>query len=121
MIAIVIPTLDATRGERTGELALQKAGIEARLIVSAGPRRGFTKTVNDGIRQTKNGDVCILNDDVIEFSSEWLAILHRVLYSNSKYGLAGPSGKSSTPWPNLTYIPTMPMNDAAMSENVAAQ
>lgn len=97
MIAIVIPTLDATRGENTGKLALHMAGMKTRLIVSAGPKRGFTKTVNDGIRQTKNDDICILNDDVSEFPSGWLATLHRALYSNPKYGIVGPSGKSSTP------------------------
>ena len=97
MIAIVIPTLDATRGEHTGKLALRTAGMGARLIVSAGPRRGFTKTANDGIRQTKNNeDICLLNDDVSGFPSGWLATLHQVLYSNPKYGIVGPSGKSST-------------------------
>lgn len=97
MTAIVIPTLDATRGRATGRLALRRAGMKARLIVSAGPKRGFTKTVNDGIRQTKDEDICLLNDDMNGFSSGWLAALHRVLYSNSKYGIVGPSGKSSTP------------------------
>lgn len=97
MTAIVIPTLDAARGESTGKLALDKAGMKARLIVSAGPKRGFTKTVNDGIRQTKNDDICILNDDVSAFPSGWLATLHQVLYSNPKYGIVGPSGKSTTP------------------------
>lgn len=97
MTAIIIPTLDAAHGEATGKLALLAAGMEARLIVSAGPRRGFTKTANDGIRQTKDEDICLLNDDVIEFSAKWLANLHRVLYSNSKYGIVGPSGKSGTP------------------------
>lgn len=97
MTAIVIPTLDAVRGRETGKLALRKAGMKARLIISAGPRRGFTKTVNDGIRQTKNEDICILNDDVNGFSPKWLTILHQALYSNPKYGIVGPSGKSSTP------------------------
>jgi len=97
MIAIIIPTLDSARGEATGKLALLAAGMKARLIISAGPRRGFTKTVNDGIRQTENGDICLLNDDVSGFPSGWLATLHQVLYSNLKYGIVGPSGKSATP------------------------
>ena len=97
MTAIVIPTLDAARGESTGKLALRRAGMKAHLVVSAGQRRGFIKTVNDGIRQTKNEDVCLLNDDVSGFPSGWLATLHRVLYSNPKYGITGPSGKSATP------------------------
>jgi len=106
MTAIVIPTLDATRGENTGKLALLAAGMKTRLIVSAGPKRGFTKTVNDGIRQTKDEDICLLNDDVIGFSSGWLATLHQVLHSNPKYGIIGPSGKSSTP-PTNTGKPGM--------------
>ena len=106
MTAIIIPTLDATRGEATGKLALHAAGMKARLIVSAGPRRGFTKTANDGIRQTKNEDICLLNDDVNGFSSEWLVTLHRVLHSNPKYGLVGPSGKSAT-HPTSTGKPGM--------------
>lgn len=97
MTTIVIPTLDVDRGKATGKLALRRAGMKARLIVSAGPKRGFTKTVNDGIRQTKNDDICILNDDVSGFPSGWLATLHQVLYSNPKYGIVGPSGKSATP------------------------
>jgi len=101
MIAIVIPTLDSARGESTGKLALRTAGIETHLIISAGPRRGFTKTVNDGIRQTKNDDVCILNDDVSGFPSGWLNTLRQAIYSHPKYGIAGPSGKSSTPPTNF--------------------
>lgn len=96
MIAIIIPTLDIIYGERAGTSALRRTGIKARLIISAGPRRGFTKTVNDGIRQTKNEDICLLNDDVSEFPSGWLIILYQALYSNPKYGIAGPSGASAT-------------------------
>ena len=106
MTAIIIPTLDVVHGENTGKLALLTAGMNAHLVVSAGPRRGFTKTANDGIRQTKNEDICLLNDDVSGFPSGWLATLHQVLYSNPKYGIVGPSGKSSTP-PSSTGKPGM--------------
>jgi hypothetical protein len=97
MIAIVIPTLDREQAEKTGRLALASAGCEARLIVVDGPARGFTKTVNEGLAQLEDGeDVCILNDDVIGFPVGWLRALRAGLYANKRYGIAGPSGKSST-------------------------
>jgi GT2 family glycosyltransferase len=97
-IAIVIPTLDHEIGQSTGRLALLHAGeCEARVIVSAGPKRGFTKTVNDGVRRSKpDEDICILNDDIQQFYLSWLEHLQRGLYANASYGIAGPSGKSST-------------------------
>ena len=96
-IAIVIPTLDPKRGKATGRLAMLHAGCDARLIVVDGPMRGFTKTVNDGLRRTKpTEDVCILNDDVTWFPIGWLAALQRALYSNPRYGIAGPSGRSAS-------------------------
>lgn len=95
MIAIVIPTLDAAKGELVGKLALLSAGCDARVIVINGPKRGFTKTVNDGLQQTTDEDVCILNDDILRFQHGWLKTLQRALYSNARYGIVGPSGKSA--------------------------
>ena len=95
-VAIVIPTLDAQHGERTGRLATLSAACKTRLIVVAGPKRGFTKTVNDGLKQLKEDeDVCILNDDVAGFQHGWLATLQRALYSDKTFGIVGPSGKSA--------------------------
>ena len=98
-IAVVIPTLDVKRGQSTGKLALALAGqCEAELIVSHDPKRtGFTKACNREIRRAPPGsDICLLNDDVLRFHHGWLATLQRALYSNSKFGLAGPSGGSNT-------------------------
>jgi GT2 family glycosyltransferase len=72
-------------------------------------RRGFTKTVNAGLHQTLAEDVCILNDDILWFVPGWLEILRQALYSNQGYGIAGPSGKSSTSpmrhgWPGMSGI-----------------
>jgi len=94
-IAIIIPTLDQAKAKATGRLALLSAGCDARLIVVDGPERGFTKTVNEGLRQTTNEDVCLLNDDVTRFQHGWLAALSAGLYSKPRYGIAGPSGKSA--------------------------
>jgi len=95
-VAIIIPTLNADQGNITGQKALLTARCDARLIVVNGPKRGFTKTVNDGLRQLKDGeDACILNDDVSGFQHGWLATLQRALYSNDKFGIVGPSGKSA--------------------------
>lgn len=97
MIDIIIPTLDAATAQATGNLALLTAGCDARLLVVNGPRRGFTATVNDGLAQVQAGaDVCILNDDIRWFTHGWLATLHRALYSQPRYGLACPTGKSRT-------------------------
>lgn len=96
-IAIIIPTLDAATGARTGKLAQLTAGCESRLIVVDGPKRGFTATVNDGLAQTTTEDVCILNDDVQWFTPGWLDALHRALYSAADIAIVGPTGKSSTP------------------------
>jgi len=95
-IAIIIPTLDEEKGQDVGKLALLTAGCAARLIVSAGPKRGFTLTVNDGIRQTAREDICLLNDDVSCFQYGWLDTLRRALYSNDTYGIVGPTGSSKT-------------------------
>ena len=98
-IAIVIPTLDKAKGEDVGHLALISAGckVPVRVIVSHDSNRQcFTKTVNAGIRKAKpTEDICLLNDDVSDFQHGWLEILRRVLYSNARYGLSGPSGKSA--------------------------
>jgi len=95
-VAIIIPTLDRDLGKRTGALAKVSAACKCRIIVVAGPKRGFTKTVNDGLRQLKpDEDVCILNDDVTGFQHGWLATLQRALYLDKKCGIVGPSGKSA--------------------------
>jgi GT2 family glycosyltransferase len=39
-------------------------------------------------------DICLLNDDVLEFQYGWLEILRKVLYLHPRYGLSGPSGAS---------------------------
>jgi GT2 family glycosyltransferase len=58
-------------------------------------RQGFSKTVNQGIRVADAAeDICLLNDDVLEFQYGWLEILRKVLYSNKRFGLSGPSGAS---------------------------
>lgn len=97
-ICIVIPTLDKAKGWKTGKLALSKAGckVDVRLIVVHDvKRRGFTATVNEGMRQAKaDEDILLLNDDVDGFPQNWLETLHQVLYSDARFGIAGPSGKS---------------------------
>lgn len=98
-IAIVIPTLKKSVGVDTGQQALIAAGcsVPVRVIVSVDKKReGFTRTVNAGIvRADESADICILNDDVTNFQFGWLEQLRRGLYSNSIYGLSGPSGKSA--------------------------
>lgn len=98
MIVIVIPTLNKAQGESVGKIALATCGcsIPVEVIVSHDEhKQGFTKTANAGIRKAPvEADICLLNDDVTAFQYGWLEILRRVLYSNSRYGLSGPSGAS---------------------------
>jgi GT2 family glycosyltransferase len=95
-IAVVIPTLDKVKGKDTGKLALATAGcsVPVRVLISYDSKgQGFTKTANQGIRAADDiEDICLLNDDVLEFQYGWLEILRKVLYSNERYGLSGPSG-----------------------------
>lgn len=102
-IVIVIPTLDEARGEEVGRLALAASGCSVPvrvMVVYDEHKQGFTKTVNRGIRGVTFGeDICLLNDDVEKFQTGWLGALRRALYSNSKYGLCGPSGMRSAPAP----------------------
>jgi len=95
-IAIVIPTLNKAKGEDVGKLALATAGClgAVRILVSHDRKgQGFTKTVNQGMKAAKSSeDICLLNDDILKFQYGWLEILRRVLYSNKRFGLSGPSG-----------------------------
>lgn len=96
MITIVIPTVQPARAEDTAQLAELTAGCECQsIIVHDAKRRGFSRTVNQGWRQAP-GDAMILNDDIAWFQYGWLDILRRALYSDDVYGIAGPSGRSST-------------------------
>jgi GT2 family glycosyltransferase len=92
-VAIVIPTLNRSAAQLAGRLALRRAKTPARLIVVGGPERGFTRTVNDGLRQVRaDEDVCLLNDDIVaqSFRVGWLRDLQAGLYSADDYGIAGP-------------------------------
>lgn len=95
-ITIIIPTLDEEKGLETGKMALEKAGCDASLIVVAGEPRGFTATVNEGMQQVTDDDICILNDDIEKFQQDWLLKLSTAMYSNLKYGIVGPGGRSGT-------------------------
>jgi len=98
-IAIVIPTLDKEKGESAGSLALatSRCDVPVRVIVSHDEKgQGFTKTVNTGMRQAPDEDICLLNDDILEFQYGWLEILRQILYIDPRYGIVGPSGRSAS-------------------------
>ena len=95
-VTIIIPTLDEKRGQETAKRALAAAGCVAKVIVVSGPARGFTKTVNEGLEQTTDEDVCLLNDDITSFQANWLYDMSQGLHSSPEYGVIGPSGKSGT-------------------------
>jgi len=90
------PTVQLALAEDTARLAQLTAGCETEVvIVEDRNHHGFSRTVNKGWRQAE-GDAMILNDDIEWFEYGWLDILRRGLYSDKGYGIAGPSGKSST-------------------------
>lgn len=98
-IDIVIPTLKASVGEDVGKMAILTSFYDnVELVVSTDlNKEGFTKTVNVGISRTRpEADICLLNDDVYRFQPGWLVELVRALYTNPKFSIAGPSGKSRT-------------------------
>lgn len=96
-ISIIIPTLATNIAHDTAHLALLHAGCKADIVISNGPRRGFTRTANDGIKRAdKAADIMLLNDDVFWFPHGWLDTLRRALYSNDHYGIVCPGGHSST-------------------------
>ena len=97
-ISIVIPTLTLKQGNATGRLAQLTAGCKTHLVVSHNEQRqGFTRTVNAGMERAPEGnDICILNDDIEHFPLSWLATLQKALYKEKRFGIACPSGNSST-------------------------
>jgi GT2 family glycosyltransferase len=102
-----MPTVEPKRAESTAKLAELTAGCECKtVIVVDDKRQGFSRTVNSGWKLAE-GDAMILNDDLLWFQYNWLDTLARALYSDDKFGIVGPSGKSSTKpmcygWPGMS-------------------
>lgn len=91
-----MPTVKPKLAERTVRLAQLSAGCDCEAVIVHDKRgQGFSKTVNQGWRVAR-GDAMILNDDIEWFEYGWLRILATALYSDPAFGIAGPSGKSST-------------------------
>jgi len=98
-VDIVIPTLTRKTGISIGNLAIACSGHpDVRLIViEDSERKGFTNTVNRGMRKARSkSDICLLNDDVLKYQFSWLVILQNKLHSSKMFGIAGPSGPSGT-------------------------
>lgn len=97
-IDIVIPTLDRRLGNMTGNLAIKCSGLNdvELVVVHDAKRERFTKTVNRGLRERRQGShVCILNDDVYRFQLGWLQILYEKL-TRLGAGAVCPTGQSHT-------------------------
>ena len=96
---ILIPTLDLDKARATGELAVERAGIECEALdVEDWTHAGYTHTVNRGLAAITDGDVCVLVDDC-EPCDGWLAQLAEAVAERAalKVWFAGPSGPCRTP------------------------
>ena len=106
---IVIPTLDLNVAAQTGRLAMANAGCDVLLdIVIDTKREGFTRTANRGLRTLSTPYVCLLNDDAIPVTQNWLVLLREAIDSNPEYGFAGPSGRcrgevQSSGWEGMPF------------------
>ena len=97
-IAVVVPTLDKTRGEATAACAVANAGVDAYPAVSVDHNHeGYTATVNRALAQLEGETVCLLVDDCVP-SAGWLAELSAAMQARGKYNcwFAGPSGACRT-------------------------
>ncbi|MFG1481085.1 glycosyltransferase family 2 protein [Xanthobacter sp. V4C-4] len=74
--------------------------------------RGYTKSVNEGLRLTRAPWVVILNSDTV-VSSGWLGRLHRALAAVPGAGLAGPLSNAAS-WQSVPQVKTM---DGRWSQN----
>ena len=91
---IIIPTLDLNTAAETARLAMANAGCDVwpNIIVDE-QGEGFTRTVNRGLRTLSTPYVCLLNDDAIPITDNWLVLLRDAIDSKPEYGFAGPSGR----------------------------
>lgn len=96
---ILIPTQDGEQAEHIGEQAVAFAGMECDCKVQIDTEGvGFTKTVNEGFEGV-NEYVCLLNDDCVPVTNDWLAVLKGEMDKREALNVwfAGPSGPCRTP------------------------
>jgi GT2 family glycosyltransferase len=108
VIAVVVPTLGVQDGYKN---ALKTAGVSyAPYVVCDDNQEGFTRTVNDGLKMALHlgaDHVCILNDDIVAGSRNWLARLTNVLDSTPEVGIVAPGGRCKT-YPQCKGTPGLP-------------
>lgn len=106
---LIIPTLDLSRAVETMRQAMANAGCDVLPnIIVDGSGEGFTRTVNRGLCTLSTPYVCLLNDDAIPVTDNWLVLLRDAIDSKSEYGFAGPSGRcrgevQSSGWPGMPF------------------
>lgn len=94
---IIIPTLNPARATETARHAVTTAGVESvPHIIVDNERRGFTRTVNQGLRSLFEVDYIVLLNDDVRMSENWL---FRLIFYARKFSalFAGPSGACRTP------------------------
>jgi GT2 family glycosyltransferase/glycosyltransferase involved in cell wall biosynthesis len=77
---------DGSPEEHRRRLAAELTGAE---LVLCDENRGFAATANEGIRRAADGDVVLMNNDVIA-RDDWLEVLAFGAYGDDRVGIAGP-------------------------------
>ena len=89
MMTLIVPTLDSEKGWKTAWKAMETAGCNPVVMVSFDEfGDGFTKTVNRALEWCKD-DVCIMSDDAVPQTINWLSKLRKVL--DRGYGFVAPT------------------------------
>ena len=102
---IIVPTLLRCDGVVTASRAQARAGMPSRTLIAVDyDRKGFTRTVNEALKEVKE-DAVILVDDC-EVPENWLRDLHDAVYERQKLNawFAGPSGPCRT-YPQAGGLP----------------
>jgi GT2 family glycosyltransferase len=84
---VVIDDCSTEPALRTYLRKLAESGLITLLINSA--NRGFTKSVNIGMRLHRDRDVVLLNSDTVVYG-DWIDRLHRAAYSAAKVATVNP-------------------------------
>lgn len=64
-------------------------GIEWVTLIKNNENLGFVKGNNVAIEHIKDGDIVLLNNDIIITQDNWLELIQKTAYENKEYGIVG--------------------------------